>query len=134
MREIYTFIRVSSIQNIVLQDNPQRPDLFTTFVILGLSAVRPVFYDIDITEYTQIGGIAFPPLFTLALSYLHAVSRSKVDLKGLGLRSLLRCWCTYTRDLGYKPLGCDAMKCQALDERLLSFWGGGILAESCANL
>jgi len=40
---------------------------------------------------------------------------------------LLKCWCGYTKTLGYKPLGRDAMKGQPLDEKLLSFWVGGML-------
>jgi len=123
----FVYIHPKARLNEYLEDNPRRPELFSKFLILGLSAVQPAFDDIDITEYKQIGGIAFPPLFALALSLLHALSRSKVDHKGLGLRLLLKCWCGYTKTLGYKPLGRDAMKGQPLDEKLLSFWVGGML-------
>ena len=106
----------------MLQGNSRRPEVFSTFFILALSAVRPVFDDIDITGYKQIAGIAFPPLLALALSFLHALSRSKADLEGAALHLFLQCWCGYTKMLGYKPLGRDAMKGLPLDEKLTSFW------------
>jgi hypothetical protein len=89
--------------------------------MFGFSAVHPVFKDVDITEYKQIGGIAFPPLLPLALSFIHALSRAKSGVESLGLRLLLRCWSSYTKDFRYKPLGGDAMKGLSLDEKLMSF-------------
>ncbi len=91
--------------------------------------MRPVFDNVDITGFKQIGGIAFPPLLTLALSFMHALSRSKWDTKGVGLSTLLSCWCGYTKSYGYKPLGCDAMEGQLLDEKLMSFWVKGSLKQ-----
>jgi len=122
VREIYISIYPTLTPHIVLEGNSQRPDLFSTFLILGLSAIQPVFEDVDIKGYKQIGGIASLPLLSLGSSFLHAFSRSKSDFKGLGLPSLLRCWCSYTEELGYKPLGCGAMKGLPLDEKLVSFW------------
>jgi hypothetical protein len=107
--------------------NPRHPDRFTPLFLLGLSAVQPVFENVDITGFKEIGGIAFPPLLTLALSFLHALSRSKLDSKGIGLSTLLGCWCSYTKFCGYKPLGCDAMQGQLLDEKLMSYWVTGSL-------
>src|SRR6266568_8227990 len=76
----------------LFEGNPGRPDRFSPFFLLGLSAVQPVFENIDITGFKEIGGIAFPPLLTLTLSFLHALSRSKLDSKGMGLSTLLGCW------------------------------------------
>ncbi len=90
---------------------------FLTRIVSCSARVRQDRYD----RVQQIGGIVFPPLLTLALSFLHALSRSKWDTKGMGLRSLLSCWCGYTKSYGYKPLGCDVMEGQLLDENLMSY-------------
>jgi len=86
-----------------------------------------MFGDLDISNYKEIGGIAFPPLLALALSFLYALSRSKSDAKGICLRTFLGCLCDYTKFCGYKPLGCDAMEGQPLEEKLMSFWVRGTL-------
>ena len=122
----FIFIQALSI-HIVLQGNPRSPESSSIFFLLGLSAVQPMFGDLDISSYKQIGGIMFPPLLTLALSFLYALTRSKSDAKGICLRTLLGCWCDYTKFCGYKPLGCDAMEGQPLEEKLMSFWVRGTL-------
>jgi len=115
-------LRLIQILCLNFEGNPRRPDLFSTFLILGFSAVHPLFEDANITGYKQIGGIVFPPLLPLALSFIHAFSRSKSGIESLGLRSLLSCWCSYTKNIGYKPLGDDALKGLLQDENLMSFW------------
>jgi hypothetical protein len=122
---LHYFIQRPSMR--LSKGNPRHPDRFTPLFLLGLSAVQPVFENVDITGFKEIGGIAFPPLLTLALSFLHALSRSKLDSKGIGLSTLLGCWCSYTKFCGYKPLGCDAMQGQLLDEKLMSYWVTGSL-------
>jgi len=71
VRELYVSAQVSP--HILLEGNSRRPDLFSTFLILGFSAVHPVFEDVDITGYKQIGGIA--------LSFVHAVHPYVRDIK-----------------------------------------------------
>jgi hypothetical protein len=118
----WIYLHTSPSINTVLQGNPLFPESSSVFFLLGLSAVQPMFGDLDTSSYKQIGGIPFPPLLTLALSFLYALTRSKSDAKGISLRLLLGCWCAYTKFYGYKPLGCDAMEGQPLEEKLMSFW------------
>jgi hypothetical protein len=72
----WNYIHMSLFINILLGD-PRSPESSSIFFLLGLSAVQPMFGDLDISSYKQIGGISFPPLLTLALSFLYALARSR---------------------------------------------------------
>src|SRR6266545_825966 len=91
-------------------------NLFLTRIVRCPTHVRRFGY---IKLQTKWGGSRSPPLLTLALSFLYALTRSKSDAKGICLRTLLGCWCDYTKFYGYKPLGCDAMEGQPLEEKLM---------------
>ena len=64
--------------------------------MLGWSAVQPVFEDVDIKGYTQIGGMAFPPL--LPLSCMHFLTPSRTSKAWASLRCV---------DAGVTPRSLD---------------------------
>jgi len=58
----WIYIHTSLSIHIVLQGNPRSPESSSIFFLLGLSAVQPMFGDLDISSYKQIGGDHVPPL------------------------------------------------------------------------
>ena len=56
------FISAQVCRHILLEGNPRRPDLFLTFLILGLSAVHPVFEDVRYNRIQADWGNRVSPL------------------------------------------------------------------------
>jgi hypothetical protein len=97
VREIHSKPSIDS----VLEGNPRRPGRFSPLFLLGLSAVRPVFDDVD----TRLQANWRDRVSLSPYSRIVFLARTLSFEVGMGLSTLLSCWCGYTKSYGYKPLG-----------------------------